>query len=467
VKRAPMGLLAYLLLLTLPVEALVLLLFGVWMVRAIEQRDLDALDASLQTQSRDLLMDAAEEGGRLRSRINDRALAPGTRACVLGENGAVLWETPPGWFAQCGLEGKPLGPVQYSMSRRMGGERHRVFARATRLLREDEASIDEPTGPLITVVLSVPLTDLDQADALLRRKALTAGAALLALTALLLFAAIRLGLRPAAALVERLSHIPGPQGLERLDADRVPHELLPLAHEINGLLDRISELMARQERFTAEAAHELRTPLTLVKSTLQTALLAGDGRDGLEAALRESLEDLERLERTAESLLELARLDTLIAKPEPRFEEIDLAALLRQAAERFGSRAEERSMEIALALDPCMFRGNRDALMRLLDNLIANALTYAKAGGTVTLRCGLQGDCIEAAVEDEGPPIPESERERLFERFYRGASARKAESSGTGLGLAIAEAAARLHGGGIACEPCGEGNRFVVTLFRR
>ncbi len=468
-KRSPPGLFARLLLLTLPVESVILVLFGVWLVRGIERRDLASFDANLKVQSQELLGGSSlDQEGDLRPGTNSKVLVPGTLACILNGEGRILWEYPQGWFHRSGLGASSHGPVNYLQTIHLEDGTFRIFDRAYRTLQDSEDDPNEPAGPLIEVILAGPLSGLDGSNKDFREKAVGTGVALLALTGLLLWVAIKAGLSPATALMRRLQDIPGPSGMGRLDKEPVPLELRPLAREINGLLDRLWGMVKLQERFTAEAAHELRTPLTLVKSTLQTALLTGVSPEDHKQALLEALEDLDRLEKTAESLLDRARLDALLSPSQPIREQICLHELLKGEAGMFSPTAREKSIKLTLDLEPCTIEGDRTALQRLFANLLDNALAYSKHGGTVTLRCAACEGSVEAAVEDDGPAIPEEEHAHLFEHFFRGASGGAGGVPGAGLGLSIAAAIAHQHCGEITYERWGqEGNRFVVRFDKK
>jgi signal transduction histidine kinase len=465
----PPSLFLRLLLLTLPVEALILGLFGIWLVRSMERANEAAFDEKLRVQ-----MEVMLGGTRLDSTgrwlvdgdLYRTALAPGTCGCLLDGRGAILWESPRGWFKASGISAPAQEVTETLQTLSTGGTWARVLC-AARTIKGDQGP-ERSTGPLARVVLARPLSELERSSGELRRRAAATGAALLGLTAALLWVAIRAGLYPVRKMVRDLRGVPGPDGMDRLDEGLVPWEMWPLAREINGLSDRLWVLVQLEKRFAAEAAHELRTPITLVKSTLQTALLAGGSREDYERALHEALEDLSRLEGTAESLLVLARADALFSKQPPAREDVPLHELLRAVAERFSQAAQEKGLEVVLELAPCAARGDRAALERLFINLADNAVKYTRPGGSITFRCAASGPSVLAAVEDTGPAIPEEERPYLFQPFFRGASGRAAMAHGAGLGLSIAAAVARLHDAQLAYEPSGGwGNRFTVRFPAR
>jgi signal transduction histidine kinase len=453
-----------LLLLTLPVECVILALFGVWLVRGIERREKTSLDQGLRIQSRELLAHGVLDARRgLRVDTSLIQVPPGTSACLLDAKGAILWEFPQGWFEDSGLRPYAMEDLEIVRSMPVRGAECRVLDAAKRVRTPEDT--DFATGPLIEVMLVQPLAGLEQSNREFRQKATAAGVVLLVLTGFLLWASIGAGLSPVRAMMRRLQDVPGPAGTERLDESLVLRELRPLAAEINGLQDRLWGLVQLERRFTAEAAHELRTPLTLVKGTLQTALLTARSPEDYSRALQEALEDLQRLETTAESLLVLARTDALYESPPPPFQEIPLHDFLRAVAERFASVAARSSLRITLDLNPSVIRGDPGAMERLFVNLVDNAVRYARPGGAITLRCAPEGASAVAAVEDTGPAIPDAERPHLFEQFFRGSSGRASRVQGGGLGLCIASSMARLHGAELTYEPCPpDGNRFVVRF---
>jgi len=458
-----------LLLLTLPIELAVLALFAFWLVRGSESRSLAAFDESTRIRSKEILGDVAPDAtGKLQvdAGLMRRSIVPGTQACVLDGAARVVWESPAGWFGTSGLRPLSSPDAEYAETVVIDGNRFRVLDAAKRIRRPGDT--DVATGPLVEVLLATPLAGMERADREFREKAAVMGVLLLVITSFLLWAAIRMGLRPVKAMMRRLENVPGATGEERLDEGPLPAELRPLAREINGLSDRLWGLVQMEKRFSAEAAHELRTPLTLVKSTLETALLTGGSREELAQALQEALEDLQRLEKTADLLLEMARINSLPAERPMDFEPVGLDGLLRSLAERFAQAAGEKGLRLRTDLRAACVDGEREALERLFANLIDNAVKYASSGGAVTVTCGAKGGTVEAAVENDGPPVPGEDRPYLFQPFFRGRSGRDGRVPGAGLGLAIVAAVARRQGAEVAYEPGDDaGNRFVVRFSAR
>jgi two-component system OmpR family sensor kinase len=273
----------------------------------------------------------------------------------------------------------------------------------------------------------------------------------------------RRGLQPLDDVVA----IAGRVSTESLDA-RVPEradaadEIRPLTAALNGMLARLERSVAGMRRFTADASHELRTPLAALKAELELALTRPRSPDELRATVERSLEQLDRLSRLVEGLLQLARSDAgaLPIAPKP----IDLVALARAAVEPY--EAVLASRHIALTLEaPAPVAALADPLWtgRAIANLVDNACRLTPDGGT--LRITLRGHANRAQLEiaDSGPGIPAADRERIFERFHRGADAR-ATTDGAGLGLPLAREIARAQSGDLRALDSDRGARFLLEL---
>lgn len=247
--------------------------------------------------------------------------------------------------------------------------------------------------------------------------------------------------------------------LEPLPEQGLPEEIVPLVSSLNNLLARLSEAFAAQRRFAADAAHELRTPLTALALQIQ---LVGRSRSDEEraAALARLSERVKRATRVVEQLLVLARLEPDAAQTPPR--PIALDGLARAVLADAAPIAAQKPVELKLARDePLTVNGSEDSLRILCANLVDNAIRYTPAGGHIELRAYRAADRAVVEVADDGPGIPAAERERVFDRFYRGSDV---DAAGSGLGLAIARQVAELHGGRIELGP-GIGGRGLSARF--
>jgi two-component system OmpR family sensor kinase len=241
----------------------------------------------------------------------------------------------------------------------------------------------------------------------------------------------------------------------------LPVEIRPLADSLNDLLNRLDQSFTLQRRFAADAAHELRTPLTALNLQVQLAERARTDEDRARAFER-LRQGIRRATRLVQQLLTMARLDPDAAAAAPTA--IDVGALVGSVVEDLRPLARERSVEVSASDSSAgaTVAGTEDALRILFNNLVDNAIRYTPAGGRVSAATVQDGDSVEVSVEDTGPGIPEEERERVFDRFYRGQAA---GDSGTGLGLAIAAQVAEMHRGRIVLESGAAGGLRVRVRF--
>jgi signal transduction histidine kinase len=249
-----------------------------------------------------------------------------------------------------------------------------------------------------------------------------------------------------------------------------PDELKNLADTFDGMLARIDEAFENQRRFIQEASHELRNPLAVMRTNLDVALADEhtsneDFRRTAEVVRRTT----ERMSHLVDDLLTYARQGATVRQ----FERLDAAAVVADAAAEFEVPAEARGISLVSASEPGLaVVGDRVALRQALANLLANAVRLAPEGSTIRLaagREGTEGDAADQwvwiAVEDQGPGIPEGEREMVFQRFWRGDGRRARQEGRSGLGLTIVRQIAESHRGTIrlAGNPAG-GSTFSLWL---
>ncbi len=278
--------------------------------------------------------------------------------------------------------------------------------------------------------------------------------------ALLIWLTIARGLAPldrVAAAVERRS----PALLEPLSESGLPHEVKPLVGALNGLLGRLGVALDAQRSFIADAAHELRTPLTAVHLQAQLAERAPNDTER-RAALADLKGGLERATRLVEQLLTLAREEPGVADHPPAT--IDLPALARTVVAELAPLAAEKGIDLGLnAQSGVQMVGDPDAIATLLSNLIDNALRYTPNGGRVDVGIALDSGRPMFSVRDSGPGIPESDRERVFDRFVRG-SVTAGTARGSGLGLSIVKRIAERHGAEIVVGPGLDGSGAGISV---
>jgi signal transduction histidine kinase len=237
-----------------------------------------------------------------------------------------------------------------------------------------------------------------------------------------------------------------------------PAELAALGVSFNRMADALSSSMRVQRDFVANASHQLRTPLTGIKLRLE-AIRAEGGVAGENAEKAE--EELDRLEALVDDLLALAGAAT----PSSSGSTVDLSSVAENAVERWQAPAGEAGKTVGAGrLEDALVFADPADLAHVVDNLIENALRYTPPGAQVTVEAASENGRGALVVADDGPGIPEEDRARVFERFYRGANGRRL-GPGTGLGLAIvAELVERWHGEVTLSE--GPGTR-VRVVFRQ
>ncbi|HXQ90992.1 MAG TPA: HAMP domain-containing sensor histidine kinase [Acidimicrobiales bacterium] len=268
-------------------------------------------------------------------------------------------------------------------------------------------------------------------------------------------------LRPLAQVSRAAETVAGGSLDTRLLAESDP-ELSALASSFNRMTDALQERIDREVRFTSDVSHELRSPLT----TLATSLgVLESHRDELPPRSRHALDllsaELHRFQRMVDDLLEISRVDT--GSAELSLDEVEVGELARQAAAAGGGG------DVPVDVDPSVagvrLWVDKRRIERVVTNLMDNAVQYAGGVTRLAVEPGDHGD-VRFVVVDCGPGVAPGERDRIFERFYRGQVAgQRGVTDGTGLGLALVAEHVRLHGGRVWVEPGPDGeNRFVVEL---
>jgi len=235
-----------------------------------------------------------------------------------------------------------------------------------------------------------------------------------------------------------------------------PEEVEELDAAFRGLWKKLSQALARESEFAANASHELRTPLTRIRLQAERALT--DAGPAGRTALAAQIEEIDRMARLVDSLLVLARD---VSAGIPHAEVVNLADAVRGVAGRVlpaGGKELPRLPEEALV------RGDEALLGIAVENLVENAAKFSSPGQAVCVSLADDGDRVRLVVRSPGARIAADEAERVFDRFYRGPEARTAPK-GHGLGLPLARHIARLHGGDVSCVSApGEDAAFELDL---
>jgi two-component system OmpR family sensor kinase len=273
--------------------------------------------------------------------------------------------------------------------------------------------------------------------------------------------------RPVYTIIEQAREIEGGTLDRRISAYAETSEYRGLVEVLNTMLGRLQAAFASQRRFTQDAGHELRGPLTAMRGELEVAMRRPRSPEEYREVLESSVEEVDRLARISDELLTLARSDGGVM--EPRAVDLPLEHAVGVAVDRVRSEFAKKGValdtdqgaSVTAAYDP-------DLVVRVIWNLLDNALEHTPPGGTVLLRTHRDGDHAVLEVADSGPGIPVDYRQKVFERFFRADESRGPRSGGrqgTGLGLSIVKAVAEAHGGDVSVKdsPLG-GALFRVRL---
>ena len=314
-----------------------------------------------------------------------------------------------------------------------------------------------------TVLVAVPLGQLQGSVRTLLFAVAAAAPVLLAVLAAVTWVVVGSALRPVDALRQGAEAITGTGASRRLPVPAAEDEVRRLALTLNDMLARLDAAGARQRAFVADAAHELRSPLASLRTQLEVAARHPGAADWYDVA-GDALADALRMSRIVDDLLLLARLD------EDRLPvgTADLGAIAADAVARLsaGSRVPVARTDPP-AGSPVLVAGDAAALSRVVSNLLENAVRHAATGVTVTTVAGPGGaepGWAVLTVSDDGPGIAAADRERVFERFTRLDAARSRDQGGSGLGLAIVRGVVARHGGTVALADAEPGLRVVVRL---
>jgi signal transduction histidine kinase len=309
----------------------------------------------------------------------------------------------------------------------------------------------------VRVLVARSTADVQQGVHLLRITLLIAFPLLVALLAAVTWRVLGAALRPVEALRTGAEEITGGARPGRLPVPDSADEIHRLAVTLNDMLHRLDAARARQRAFVADAAHELRSPLTNMRTELEVAQRLPDTTDW-SALSADLLVDVERLGRLVDDLLLLARADDAGTRPAFRAtaERVELGGMLAEVVARYPGVRYHRPAA------PVETVGDRDALGRIVANLLDNAIRHA--AGAVEIAVAANGAYQRITIADDGPGIPAADRERVFQRFTRLDDARARDAGGSGLGLAIVRELVRRHDGTVTLSDAEPGLRVEVRL---
>ena len=264
-------------------------------------------------------------------------------------------------------------------------------------------------------------------------------------------------LRPVEAMRRQAASITSRNLHERLPVPAADDEIAALASTMNTMLDRIEASSAAQRRFVGDASHELRSPLATVQANadlLESAALPTAAARSVARIRTESA----RMARLVEDLLLLARVDN--DELRLRRQDVDLDDLAYLERERLAEMKPD--LAVREAVEPVRVTGDADALLRVVRNLVDNSARHA--AHCLTIGVATRNGWAEIVIGNDGPPIPEADRSRIFDRFVRLDDSRSRSGGGTGLGLSIARDIVQAHGGTLTADALEAGAAMRIRL---
>ena len=302
------------------------------------------------------------------------------------------------------------------------------------------------------------LHELEEVRSLLLRTMGWGAALTLGLAALGGAVASRSRLRRIAVINEAIGAVMAGDLARRIPEERQSDDIEELVVRVNRMLDELEKLIEGVRRVSDSIAHDLRTPLARLKTRLER-LRRGEQAD---AEVEAAVEEADRLLATFAALLRIARIESG-ESGRGAFGEVDLTALIDDVVDLYGPLIDEAGKKLVLESAPHVGTvGDRDMLFQAVVNVVDNALKHTPAGGRIEISLTTSGAGAEIAVADDGPGIPEAERDKVRERFYR--LDRSRTTAGAGLGLSLVAAVVDHHHGALRLEDAKPGLRVVIAL---
>jgi two-component system, OmpR family, sensor histidine kinase TctE len=278
------------------------------------------------------------------------------------------------------------------------------------------------------------------------------------ITLVLVWVGIQLGLRPIRKLRSEIA-ARSPLDLRPIVESSVPREIAPVVVTLNRLFEMLRGAVQSQQQFIANTAHQLRTPITGMQAQLDL-LAAEPAAQPIKGRLLTLQEAIRQLAHAANQLLTLARADPG-ANLATKNQTVKLHGIAGEVVAKFFDRALQADIDLGVEAEPVCVHADPSLLDDLLSNLVDNALKYTPAGGIVTVRTGQKNGKAYVAVEDTGPGIPDTERSRVRQRFYR---LPNSPGHGSGLGLAIVDEIAALYGASVVLGVGARGHGTLVLV---
>jgi two-component system heavy metal sensor histidine kinase CusS len=422
--------------------------------RAVNASQQGQLDEALLAEARQEASEAAAQGGD-QLNVSDR---PGPAADDIGHltKYAAIYRKRKVVAATPTFRGGPpaYGDIHQPLNQCFDSEVRREHVRAVLVPIPGQADA--------VLFLGAPRFDLDRDAAFLNRATFLVLAASALWAAFVAIWIVRRFTKGHQTVVSVARQVAAGDLSARVSEATSDPEMVQLARDVNYMIDRLSALLSSQQDFIAHAAHELRSPLTLLYGELSFALRRQRDDPSYREVIEEALDSARRLKKLAEDLLTLARVG---AAPDIGRPDVSTRKIVEESVRTVAGEAASREVDLKVDGDSRAITGRPNELERLFRNLLENAVRHSPKGGTVAATIRDVDESVIVSISDDGPGIDASDRERIFEPFYRGPRESAENLPGAGLGLAIARTIARSHGGDITLElSLRRGAQFVVRL---
>lgn len=440
--------------------ATALIIFGTAMYAVLRDQLVSSFDAGLRANAEHAagaLAQDVDAGGQLRpsSRLIEQFASTGGRVVVLDASGAVLVDSSPDASEDFAITSEDLAAA----------DRHAQAIRELDaegdVLRLTVEPVSLADGRRVGYVAWADSTRaLQDVLATIRNALLVGGSLVTGLALVVGLVLARRALAPVADVTEtaRAISLSG-DFAARVEGGQRGDEVGELAIAFNEMLEALEQNHQALQRFLGDASHQLRTPLTTIRANLDLAKRPDLPEEERQAIIADARDESERMGRLIGDLLSLARAES---GARLEFARVELDALLVDSVRQQRQAASHVRMSVD-SVEPAVVDGDRDRLRELFGILLDNAARYTPTGGRVAAALEVRDGRAIVRVSDTGIGLDETDRERLFERLYRGSRARELRPSGTGLGLAIARWIVEEHAGTI--ELVGrEGGGTVATV---
>ncbi len=275
---------------------------------------------------------------------------------------------------------------------------------------------------------------------------------------------IKRALRQVDLICDEVENISNGKDLsKRLSLPKAKDELYELSEKFNGMFKRLEFSFEKERQFTSDVSHELRTPVAVIISQCEYLLenenLSAEDKEEIAVILRQA----KRMSKLTSEMLMIARNEQ---DEQHLMEKLDFGLLSELVIEELQTKAQEKNIEITLQKQDDLFmNGDQTLILRMMINLITNAINYGKINGHIHVILKVENDQIVGEVKDDGIGISEEHLDRIWERFYRIDKSRSRENGGTGLGLSMVRWIVNLHNGTIHVESIeGIGTSFIFRF---